>query len=319
MISPSNAGGKAAWASGQAGPSWTGCTSTLNFSSGGAGVTWGANYSQIYDDGDIKIKTDDNLRVFTAGSQRIQINASGNVGINNNSPGAYSLDVGGDMHSTGWLRTLGNAGWYSQTYGGGWYMTDATYMRCLGDKTIYSGGGMLTNYFHSSGDANSDGVLYCNGNTAYAFYANLGSLKTTGNWLETGNFWVGCSMKCAYRFWAEAFSAVSDERCKTDVAPFPDDACMDVVDRIQQKHFRLKSDDSVHIGWIAQECEPVVPCAVMTTAKDDLEDFRVLDKAQMAVLNWGATRGLAARVEALAARLGALRERCAARKLISAY
>ena len=38
----------------------------------------------------------------------------------------------------GWIRTYGNTGWYSQTYGGGWYMTDTTWLRAYGDKSIYT-------------------------------------------------------------------------------------------------------------------------------------------------------------------------------------
>ncbi len=40
----------------------------------------------------------------------------------------------------GWLRTYGNTGWYSETYGGGWYMTDANWLRAYNDKGIYTAG-----------------------------------------------------------------------------------------------------------------------------------------------------------------------------------
>lgn len=36
----------------------------------------------------------------------------------------------------GWVRTYGNTGWYSGTHGGGWYMTDATYIRNYGSKQV---------------------------------------------------------------------------------------------------------------------------------------------------------------------------------------
>jgi hypothetical protein len=43
----------------------------------------------------------------------------------------------------GWVRTYGNTGWYSQTYGGGWYMEDSTWIRSYGSKNIYHNSGIL--------------------------------------------------------------------------------------------------------------------------------------------------------------------------------
>ena len=43
----------------------------------------------------------------------------------------------------GWLRTYGSRGWYSQSYGGGWFMQDTTYVRCYNNKVIYTGGSIL--------------------------------------------------------------------------------------------------------------------------------------------------------------------------------
>ena len=38
----------------------------------------------------------------------------------------------------GWHRTYGNTGWYNGTYGGGWHMSDSTWLRTYGGKAIYS-------------------------------------------------------------------------------------------------------------------------------------------------------------------------------------
>ena len=46
------------------------------------------------------------------------------------------------FYTNNWFRSHRSTGWYNETYGGGWFMTDATWMRCYGDKDIYTGGKM---------------------------------------------------------------------------------------------------------------------------------------------------------------------------------
>ena len=45
-----------------------------------------------------------------------------------------------------WLRTTGQTGWYNETYGGGIYMTDSTYVRVSHSKRFYSASGMSSPY-----------------------------------------------------------------------------------------------------------------------------------------------------------------------------
>ncbi len=70
------------------------------------------------------------------------ISRGGNIGLSNTAP-AYKLDVTGDIHATGWLRTDGTQGWYSQTYGGGWHMQDTTWLRTYNAKSIWTSTGVL--------------------------------------------------------------------------------------------------------------------------------------------------------------------------------
>ena len=39
--------------------------------------------------------------------------------------------------SSGWFRTYGDNGWYSETHGGGYYMSDTTWLRAYNNKNIY--------------------------------------------------------------------------------------------------------------------------------------------------------------------------------------
>nr|DAL87996.1 MAG TPA: Putative tail protein [Caudoviricetes sp.] len=65
----------------------------------------------------------------------IMCNAGGKVVIGGISSD-YKLNVSGDIITTGWLRTSGAVGWYSQTYGGGIHMTDTVYVRTYNNKRL---------------------------------------------------------------------------------------------------------------------------------------------------------------------------------------
>ena len=41
--------------------------------------------------------------------------------------------------SSNWFRSTGQTGWYSETYGGGIYMVDATWVRVYNNKAFYVG------------------------------------------------------------------------------------------------------------------------------------------------------------------------------------
>jgi hypothetical protein len=53
--------------------------------------------------------------------------------------------VDGEFYANSWMRSAtSGTGWYHEVHGGGWMMQDSTYVRCYGDKTIYTGGGVLS-------------------------------------------------------------------------------------------------------------------------------------------------------------------------------
>jgi hypothetical protein len=63
-----------------------------------------------------------------------------NIGGYNNT--SYSLSTSSFI-SESWVRTKGSTGWYSEDYGGGWYMSDSSWIRSYGSKNIYHNSGIL--------------------------------------------------------------------------------------------------------------------------------------------------------------------------------
>ncbi|MGL5717213.1 MAG: tail fiber domain-containing protein [Paraclostridium sp.] len=58
----------------------------------------------------------------------------------------YMSDGGtyGTIKLNNWIRTLGNTGLYFESYGGGWYMTDTTWIRSYNNKPIHVAGNDIT-------------------------------------------------------------------------------------------------------------------------------------------------------------------------------
>lgn len=54
-----------------------------------------------------------------------------------------TVTCGSEIVTPGWIRLSGNQGVYFSAWGGGWNMTDSSWMRSYGDKGIYTGGQVL--------------------------------------------------------------------------------------------------------------------------------------------------------------------------------
>ena len=97
----------------------------------------GGDYLQITDNqvyrpggGILYLNWSSNANVAITGT------GGGYVGVGNNSP-SYKMHVSGDIYANGgWLRVSGSAGLYFETYGGGWRMTDSSYIRTYNGKAL---------------------------------------------------------------------------------------------------------------------------------------------------------------------------------------
>ena len=70
------------------------------------------------------------------------IDSSGNIKAQIiRSDGGFQVDgkivIDGDLDTT-WFRSYGNAGWYNETYKGGWFMQDSIWVRTWNSKSVYT-------------------------------------------------------------------------------------------------------------------------------------------------------------------------------------
>jgi hypothetical protein len=69
------------------------------------------------------------------------------------------ITTASDIYSQSWVRTVGTTGWYSESYGGGWHMTDSTWLRAYNNKQIYTAS-TSPDAFHTLGGVNAGGRIY---------------------------------------------------------------------------------------------------------------------------------------------------------------
>jgi hypothetical protein len=122
----------------------------LNSATLGGAFRYTTGDAQLYIDnfyqGNNGVYSDINIRnCDTVGNliNRIKIKGSnGNVGIGTSSPG-WKLHVAGESYTSGVVRIGGTNPFYFEDYGGGWFMSDSTWVRTSNSKSVWVGGGLL--------------------------------------------------------------------------------------------------------------------------------------------------------------------------------
>lgn len=111
-------------------------------------------------------------------------------------PNASTQPTFNTCYTSNWFRSNGNTGWYSQTYGGGWYMADSTWIRTYGGKSVYQ----------DTGQIRTDGYLVTNGGiTVGTIYPNNGTYKSH----VTGNSWSSGYIRAGAGFYHNSVNSNS--------------------------------------------------------------------------------------------------------------
>lgn len=111
-------------------------------------------------------------------------------------PNASTQPTFNTCYTSNWFRSDGNTGWYSQTYGGGWYMADSTWIRTYGGKSVYQ----------DTGQIRTDGYLVTNGGiTVGTIYPNNGTYKSH----VTGNSWSSGYIRAGAGFYHNSVNSNS--------------------------------------------------------------------------------------------------------------
>lgn len=113
-------------------------------------------------------------------------------------------------YTSNWFRSNGQTGWYSQTYGGGIYMIDTTYVRVYNGKRFYASGGYLAPYTGSSwiSMATRTNCIVANqNNSASSAHALFRVKNSSGHAIAFGGLGANIGF---YGFYASRISAGSN-------------------------------------------------------------------------------------------------------------
>ena len=220
-----------------------------------------------------------------------------------------------------WLYVSGNSGVYFSSYGGGWHMTDSTWLRAYGDKNIYTGGtiksgnALETRYINSIGgnlDINSRGnTLFINVNADSGANLNMnrawsgsqGSEISIYNSKGKGWGFIGNTNNAFYRIYG-AGGSVSERKDKYEILKADTETQYDNVKALNIYNYRTISTSEDGTEELMRE-DLSLGCMVdempLETVFYDNEsgDGKAVDMYSYTTMVLGATKHLIEKVEVL--------------------
>ena len=166
-------------------------------------------------------------------------------------PTYYINPAGGSqvntIYANAWFRAQGDTGLYFQDHGGGFYMTDNTWIRTYNNASFYQNVWIMR----------TDGTL------------QVGSGGSTFNAPNWGDVTIGTNLSVLWSVTATSFSYSSDRSLKKDIIPLEDS--LQKLLSLNGYSFTWKKDGKKDIWVIAQEVEKIFPELVHTDQKTGLK------------------------------------------------
>lgn len=173
--------------------------------------------------GDVYIGAADSNTLWVGNNSTI---ANGNLSVTGYlQVGATGLVDANSISCTGWFRTTGNTGIYFATHGGGWYMSDGTWMRLYNDKNIYTGGTIRSGSTYSGNSGRSRGSYGCisiDGNGRTGGWDGIEFNDYPQTFMIYGDIYSGIyrhNNTWSWRFDYSTLAIGSDVRYKRDIQP----------------------------------------------------------------------------------------------------
>jgi hypothetical protein len=214
------------------------------------------------------------------------------------------IDAGG-----GWHRTYGPSGWFSQTFGGGVYMTDTNYVRTFNGKGL-AAASTITGVpgINGTGGPTAYGVQgqpttvgyggvigYTQDGATFGIlgHANAYSFYGGGSLYNVGSITASTSVN------AVAFNYTSDRRLKKNIETieFP----LETIEKLRGVTFDWKETGKHDMGFIAQEVEQVTPYLVNENRRPSGEIFKSVQYGNLVALAVEAVKALAVKIFAIEA------------------
>src|SRR5210317_1249655 len=185
-------------------------------------------------------------------------------------------------HAIGdWFRVNGSNGIYFESHGGGWHMTDGSWVRAYGGKGVYAAGAFYTDANRSVIRGESPTLYFRDTNAASAMIHNNDNIlyilrggTDTEGWSQVNGVWpwmfnlgnndstCGGSLYCYGNV-----TAYSDIRHKRDIVKL--DNALEKVEKLNGYKYTRKNDGKRYTGLIAQEVLEVLPEAVIADEKGE--------------------------------------------------
>ena len=111
---------------------------------------------------------------------------NGSAAISGSLTGVYDINTAASpintVYASNWFRSTGSTGWYNETYGGGVYMVDGTFVRVYNSKIFYAAGGLWS---VDTATESTTGFQYLLRGTLYGNYAPFSSMREAKRNIET--------------------------------------------------------------------------------------------------------------------------------------